>query len=167
MEWLMRRVLKYGYRWLTIVRPGWSKKELYNVREQKQLGGTEGDSDPPSHSVQWSQVEIHIPGWWVRLLGSWVHPALCSYSTISNIYVNRCQTHRSLALGPTLYKFIVLGSLGLNPIHIWAQSENCDPTLTFTIKQIGYPPWGMGFGPINLSVGAFILHRGCASPFKF
>ena len=79
MEWLMGRVLKYGHGWLIIVRLGWSKKELYNVREHPQLRRTEGDSDPPLHSVQWSQVEIHILGRWVRLLGSWVHPALCSW----------------------------------------------------------------------------------------
>ena len=40
---------------------------------------------------------------------------LSSYSIISNIHINRCQTHQNLALGSTLYKFIVTGPLGLDP----------------------------------------------------
>ena len=54
---------------------------------------------------------------------------LSNYSSISNIYINHCQTHWSLPLGPTLYKFIVMGPLGLDPIHLWTQFENRDPTL--------------------------------------
>ena len=61
-----------------------------------------------------------------------------SYSIVSNIYVNHCQTHQNLALGPTLYKFIVLGSLGSDPIHLGAQSENRDPTVLYCIyKGVG------------------------------
>ena len=45
---------------------------------------------------------------------------LSSYSIITNIHINRCQNHQSLVLGPTLYKFIVMGPLGLDPIHLWA-----------------------------------------------
>ena len=37
--------------------------------------------------------------------------------------------HRSPAFGPILYKFIVMGLLGLDTIRCWAQSENCDLTI--------------------------------------
>ena len=43
---------------------------------------------------------------------------LSSYSIISNLHINRCQTHQSLTLGLTLYKFIVMDPLGLDPIHL-------------------------------------------------
>ena len=36
----------------------------------------------------------------------------------------------SPTFGPILYKFIVISPLGLDPICHWAQSENCDPTVT-------------------------------------
>ena len=104
------------------------KKELYNVREQPQEGGTEIplrvlfnefeqkpiSSDGEFVSSDHESIQLCVPG---------------SYSIVSNIYVNRCQTHRSLAFGPTFYKFIVLGPLGPNPIHIGVQSENRDPTI--------------------------------------
>ena len=54
---------------------------------------------------------------------------LSSYSIITNIHINRCQNHQSLALRPILYKFIVMSPLGLDPIHLWAQFENRNPTL--------------------------------------
>ena len=59
-----------------------------------------------------------------------------SYSIISNIHVNCCQTHWSLALGPTLYKFIVMGPLGLDPIHYWVRSENRDLTIFILLNKV-------------------------------
>ena len=104
------------------------KKELYNVREQPQEGGTEIplrvlfnefeqkpiSSDGELVSSDHESIQLYVPG---------------SYSMVSNICVNRCQTHRNLALEPTLYKFIIMDPLGLDPIHFWAQSENRDPTI--------------------------------------
>ena len=107
------------------------KKELYNVREQPQEGGTEIplrvlfnefeqkpiSSDGELVSSDHESIQLYVPG---------------SYSMVSNICVNRCQTHRSLALEPTLYKFIVLGLLGPDPIRLGAQSKNRDRTITIT-----------------------------------
>ena len=50
------------------------------------------------------------------------------YSIIPNL-CNKPLPHQIPALGPTLYKFIVMVSLGLDLVHKWAQSENCDPTI--------------------------------------
>ena len=107
------------------------KKELYNVREHPQEGGTEIplrvlfnesgqkpiSSDGELVSSDHESIQLCVPG---------------SYLIVSNICVNRCQTHQSLALGPTLYKFIVLGPLGPYPILLGAQSENRDPSITIT-----------------------------------
>ena len=62
----------------------------------------------------------------------------CFYSIISNIHVNRCQTHWSLTLGLTLYKFIVMYPLGLDPIHLWAQSENRGPTYKYIAMKVSF-----------------------------
>ena len=110
------------------------KKELYNVREHPQKGGTEIplhtlfnesgqkpiSSDGKFVSSDHESIQFCVPG---------------SYSMVSNICVNRCQTHRSPALGPTLYKFIVLGPLGPDPIRLGAQSKNRDPIIAFTIEN--------------------------------
>ena len=61
-----------------------------------------------------------------------------SYSVSSNIHVNRCQTHWSLALRLTLYKFIVMDPLGLDPIHLWAQSENHGPTYKYIVMKVSF-----------------------------
>ena len=37
--------------------------------------------------------------------------------------------HQSPTFRSTLYKFIVMGPLGLDPVHRWARSENRDPTI--------------------------------------
>ena len=107
------------------------KKELYNVREQPQEGGTEIplrvlfnefeqkpiSSDGELVSSDHESIQLYVLG---------------SYSMVSNICVNRCQTHRNLALEPTLYKFIVLGLLSPDPIRLGAQSKNRDRTITIT-----------------------------------
>ena len=52
---------------------------------------------------------------------------LSSYSIIPNLWTNRCPIKAQL-LSSLSTKFIVMGPLGLDPIHPWAQSENRDPT---------------------------------------
>ena len=42
------------------------------------------------------------------------------YSIISIACINKPLPHQSPALGPTLYKFIVMGPLGPDPVHPWA-----------------------------------------------
>ena len=53
---------------------------------------------------------------------------LSSYSIIPNPRTNRCPIKAQL-LSSLSTKFIVMGPLGLDPIHPWAQSENRDPTI--------------------------------------
>ena len=47
----------------------------------------------------------------------------------SRLLSNKPLPHQSPPFGPTLYKFIVIGSLGLDPVCRLAQSENQDPTV--------------------------------------
>ena len=54
---------------------------------------------------------------------------LSSYSIIPNARTNRCLVKAQL-LSSLSTKFIVMDSLGLDPTHPWAQSENRDPTIT-------------------------------------
>ena len=51
---------------------------------------------------------------------------LSSYSIIPNLRTNRCPIKAQL-LSSLSTKFIVMGLLGLDPIHPWAQFENRDP----------------------------------------
>ena len=53
---------------------------------------------------------------------------LSSYSIIPNTRTNRCPVKAQL-LSSLSTKFIVMGPLGLDLIHPWAQSENRDPTV--------------------------------------
>ena len=45
------------------------------------------------------------------------------------LFPNKLSPHHSPTFGPTLYKFIVMGPLGLDPVRHWVQSENRDPTV--------------------------------------
>ena len=54
---------------------------------------------------------------------------LSSYLIIPNARTNRCSVKAQL-LSSLSTKFIVMGSPDLNPTHLWAQSENRDPTIT-------------------------------------
>ena len=60
---------------------------------------------------------------------------LSSYSIIPN-RLNKPLPHQSPALKLTLYKFIVMGPLGLDPIHPWAQSGNRDPTISVVCGKV-------------------------------
>ena len=55
---------------------------------------------------------------------------LNSYSIIPNPRTNRCSIKAQL-LSSLFTKFIVMGPLGLDLIHLWTQSENSDPTKVF------------------------------------
>ena len=48
---------------------------------------------------------------------------------ISRLFPNQPSPYQSPTFGPTLYKFIVMGLLGLDSIRRWAQSEKQDPTI--------------------------------------
>ena len=48
-------------------------------------------------------------------------------------FPNKPSPHWSPTSRPILYKFIVMGSLGLDPILHQSQSENLDPTVTLII----------------------------------
>ena len=120
-------------------------RELYNV---KGLPNREEEKEKKGRKTH---ISLHALFNWVRWKltssdGEFVsldHKSikLCissSYSIISNIHVNRCQTHWNLALGPTLYKFIVMDLLGLDLIHLWAQSENRDPTYKYIVMKVSF-----------------------------
>ena len=47
---------------------------------------------------------------------------------------NCCLIHQSLVFQSTLYKFIVFGLLGLDPIILWARIQKCVPTI-FNLLQ--------------------------------
>ena len=53
---------------------------------------------------------------------------LSSHSIIPNPRTNHCPIKAQL-LSSLSTKFIVMGLLGLDPIHPWAQYENRDPTI--------------------------------------
>ena len=55
---------------------------------------------------------------------------LSSYLIIPNPRTNRCSIKAQL-LSSLFTKFIVMGPLGLDLIHLWTQSENSDPTKVF------------------------------------
>ena len=46
------------------------------------------------------------------------------YFMVIWIYCNCYPIHQNLVFQLTLYKFIVLGSLGLDPLHFWVQDLN-------------------------------------------
>ena len=61
--------------------------------------------------------------------------------SLSLIHHARCSIHWNLVFKSTLYKFIVLNSLGLNPSTIWAQDPNLAPTskilsITFIVATL-------------------------------
>ena len=49
----------------------------------------------------------------------------------SRLLPNQSSPHQSPTFGPTFYKFIVTGLLGLDSVRRWTQSEKWDPTITF------------------------------------
>ena len=59
---------------------------------------------------------------------------LSSYSIIPNPRTNRCPIKAQL-LSSFSTKFIVMGPLGLDPTHPWAQSENRDPTYIYIVHS--------------------------------
>ena len=62
---------------------------------------------------------------------------LSSYSIIPNPRTNRCPIKTQL-LSSLSTKVIVMGPLGLDPIHPWAQSENRDPTIGAIYGKVAY-----------------------------
>ena len=55
---------------------------------------------------------------------------LCSQLLFDHrLFPNKPSPHQSPTFGPTLYKFIVMGPLGLNPVRCWVRSEHRDPTI--------------------------------------
>ena len=117
-EWLMGRALKYAYGWLTSVGRGWPKKEIYNARDLPQRGGV-------SMALLGSQTRLEFSPSDREVVQ---HCVLSSYSIILNARTNNCPVKAQL-LSSVFTKFIVMGLLGLDPTHPWAQSENCDPTI--------------------------------------
>ena len=70
-----------------------------------------------------SDEESFSPGTQGRLI-------LCSQLLFDHRpFTNKPSPHQSPTFGPTLYKFIVTGLLGLDPVRRWAWSENQDPTI--------------------------------------
>ena len=67
---------------------------------------------------------------------------LSSYSIISIRCINKPLSHQSPTLGPTLYKFIVTGLLGLDPSISGAQFENRDPTIDAVCGKVVYAMMG-------------------------
>ena len=57
-----------------------------------------------------------------------VQPCVLSFYSIIPNRLNKPLPHQNPSLELTLYKFIGMGPLGLDPIHPWAESENRDPT---------------------------------------
>ena len=52
-------------------------------------------------------------------------------------FLDKPLSHQSPTSEPTLYKFIVMGLLGLDPVRHWARSEKRDHTTLFT-KLLDY-----------------------------
>ena len=67
---------------------------------------------------------------------------LSSYSIISIRCINKPLSYQSPTLGPTLYKFIVTGLLGLDPSISGAQFENRDPTINAVCGKVVYAMMG-------------------------
>ena len=128
-EWHMGRALKYGHGWLTSVGGGWTKeKDIYNSRDLPKGRGIKRRREAPGKG---EELGTHILGQGV--LSSWDVGSSDSVFLApiwsSCLLPNQLSPHPSPTFGPTLYKFIVMGSLGLDPVRHWARSENRDSTI--------------------------------------
>ena len=106
-----------------------SKEKRKKMKERKERAGQQREK-------RWVQNE-----WWgVGLGGRQVGtkksdltpPPLLSLSLSLSLSDDRDVTATQLIIAKIfnlLYKFIVLGSLGLGPFNFWAQDSNCDLTI--------------------------------------
>ena len=63
-------------------------------------------------------------------LGTQGRPILCSQLLFDHhLFQNKPLPHQSPTFGPTLYKFIVMGPLGIDLVRHWVRLENHDPTI--------------------------------------
>ena len=73
---------------------------------------------------------IHILGRGALPPGALGHLILCIKLLLDHPQLQQKPlSHQSSTFEPILYKFIVMGPLGLDPICRWAQSESRDPTI--------------------------------------
>ena len=87
-------------------------------KKKERLLGTERSWELTS-----SNEESFLPGTQGRLI-------LCSQLLFDHRpFPNKPSPHQSPTFEPTLYKFIITGPLGLDPVRHWAQSENHDSTI--------------------------------------
>ena len=125
--------LKYEHGWLTSVGGGWTKEnDIYNNRDLPKGRGTKRRREAPGKG---EELGTHILGRGV--LSPWdVGPSDSVFLApiwSSRLLPNQPSPHQSPTFGPTLYKFIVMGLLGLDPVCHWARSKNRDPTKTIYI----------------------------------
>ena len=96
---------------------------IYNIRDlsKEKKGGLLGSQK--SWEFTSSDEESFSPMVQGRLI-------LCSQLLFDyRLFPNKPSPHQSPTFGPTLYKFIVMGPLGLNPVRCWVRSEHRDPTI--------------------------------------
>ena len=75
------------------------------------------------------EMGIHILGRGVLSPGRWaVWFCILSSYLIILIFPHKPLPHQNPTFGPTLYKFIVMGPLGLDSVRRWAWLEHRDPT---------------------------------------
>ena len=124
----MGRALKYGHGWLTSVGGWWTKeKDIYNSRDLPREG-REGRRKAPGKR---EELGTHILERGVLSLwdvGSSDSVFLAPIWS-SRLLPNKSSPHQSPTFGSTIYKFIVIGPLGLDPVRRWARSEKRDPTI--------------------------------------
>ena len=130
-RYLMGQVLEYRLEWLTSVRSRWSKRRLYKKKESLRKGIEEKLREKRERK-NYCSINFHKQRIQQSISSNndfpkfYIHFSIC-LPWRSLLAVNPFV--QSLAFSPILYKFIVLGSLGLNPNHIGLGLKNSDPTI--------------------------------------
>ena len=109
-------------------------RKRMNQRKENITSEISHKKEAPRSETRWeftsSDEESFPPGRWAI----WFC-VLSSYLIIPN-FPHKPSPHQSSTFGPTLYKFIVMGPLGLDPVRRWARSENRDPTISAVCGKV-------------------------------